>query len=127
MIASLPYKKILKNAAAAFFIYGTWAYGANDTGAVTSAFTQGSMSFAITVILAMYLEIIHRIAGNFIQLTGYVLAWFAFIVGTQAAVHYTVGTEHIFLTLLPGMIIGSIYVVGYLYHLKEGVKDETGF
>ena len=107
------------NATVAFFIYGTWAYGANDVGAEISAVTQGSMSFAITVILATYLEIVHRLSKNLKQLAAYVAIWFAVIMGTQALIHYAVGTERIFLTLLPGMIIGTVYMVGYLLQLHK--------
>ena len=120
MLKKLPYKKIFMNAIVAFFIYGTWAYAANDIGAVTSAFTQGSMSFIITVMLAMYLEIVHRMSKNFMQLVTYVLGWFILIVGTQATIHYMVGTENIFFTLLPSMIIGTVYVIGYLVQLHKG-------
>jgi len=119
MVRTLPYRKILMNATVAFFIYGTWAYAANTIGAEKSAVAQGSMSFINTFILAMYLEIIHRISKNFMQLVLYVCACFAVIVGGQAMIHNMVGTQHIFLTLLPGMIIGTVYMVGYLLQLHK--------
>ncbi|QOR62689.1 hypothetical protein ACM66Z_04280 [Sulfurovum sp. ST-21] len=122
MLRTLPHKKIVMNAIAAFFIYGTWAYGANDVGAVKSAMAQGSMSFANTLVLALYLEVVHRIASGLKQLIAYVFALFLSVVGIQVLIHYTVGTQNIFLTILPGMIIGTIYIVSYLYHLKRMEK-----
>lgn len=122
MLRTLPHKKIVMNAIAAFFIYGAWAYGANNVGAVKSAMAQGSMSFANTLVLALYLEVVHRIASGLKQLIAYVFALFLSVVGIQVLIHYTVGTQNIFLTILPGMIIGTIYIVSYLYHLKRMEK-----
>jgi hypothetical protein len=120
---TLPYKKIFMNAFIAFFIYGTWAYSANHIGAILSAFTQGSMSFVNTFILAISLEIIHIISTNLIHLILYVIGLFCLIVGTQAIVHYIIGTENILLTLLPGMTIGTLYMIIYLLNLYKGNND----
>lgn len=122
MLRTLPHKKIVMNAIAAFFIYGAWAYGANNVGAVKSAMAQGSMSFANMLVLALYLEVVYRIASGLKQLIAYVFALFLSVAGIQVLIHYTVGTQNIFLTILPGMIIGTIYIVSYLYHLKRMEK-----
>ena len=122
MIRELPYKKLFINAAGAFVFYSVWAYFANDGSAVRSSLMQGSMSFIVTFFLAMMLEIIYKKATTAILavLLALLLIWS--LMSVQGIVHYFIGTDHVFMTILPGLILGTIYVVVYLLDLEKRSK-----
>ena len=122
LVKILPYKKIFLNACAAGLLYGTWAYVANDKGALVSAVTQGSMSFSFTFFVAFYLELVHRKASGFTALVLYCVSLIVFLTLMQMSIHYIVDTQNIIATILPSVVIGSIYILFYVLHLKKGMQ-----
>ena len=119
MIKHLPFKKLLINGIGAFVIYAVWAYFANDGSAVRSAFMQGSMSFLMTIFLAIMLEFIYKKATSAISAIIFALLLIWSIMALQAIVHYFIGTDNIFMTILPGLVLGTVYVVVYLLDLNR--------
>jgi len=119
---NLPYKKIFYNAFTSAALYGTWAYIANEKGALISSMTQASMSFFFTFFIAFYLELIHRKVQNFRVLLLYITALLLFLMSSQVAMHYVVDTQNIITTVLPSFIIGTIYITVYVIHLKKSMK-----
>ncbi len=116
----LPYKKIFINGFLSGLLYGTWAYIANDIGALQSALTQGSMSFTFTFFVAFYLEIANQKADSFKALVLYCVALITFLVVAQISIHYMINTENILATVTPSFVIGTVYIVLYLLHLNKG-------
>jgi len=119
MLKELPYKKVFLNASVAFVSYALWTYYLNDVGALFSALTQGSMSFFITFFLASILEMIHRKTDTLLSTFLYTALLLLIITSLQAFMHYLIKTENIGLTVLPSAVFGSIYCMGYLWHLKR--------
>ena len=116
---SLPYKKIFFNGVFSAFLYGIWTYLANDIGAMTSAFTQATLSFSLTFFVAFSLELINQQTKSLkIQIT-FVLLLLFLLVTVQVGTHYFMDTENILKTVTPSLSIGTIYIVLYILHLKK--------
>jgi len=119
LIKYLPYKKLFISGIGAFVIYALWAYYSNEGSAVRSAFMQGSMSFFMTIFLAIMLEFIYKKASAAISAIIFALLLIWSIMTLQAIVHYVIGTDNIFMTILPGLLLGTVYVIVYLVDLDR--------
>ena len=112
-------KEIIVSAIVAFLIYGGWAFWVNDENYIISSLAQGLASAITTVIIALYLEKINEKINNLGLLIFFVGLLMAGLVFLQFMANYLAQTEKIFYTMLPGMIIGGIYIVGYIVHLRK--------
>jgi len=126
MLSKLPYTKIFLNATVAFISYFTWTYLVNDIGVILSSFTQGCMSFLTTFFIASILEIIHLKTKTLMGTSFSVLALMISTIGLQTFTHYMIHTENIAITVLPSAAFGSLYSIGYIWHLKrDDIKSES--
>lgn len=128
---------------AGFLFYGGWALLANSgllsellpegtlvnaagnaegghEAALIAGLTQGSYSFTVTLLLALIVE------GLFQRLSGWPLrsVWvfcvaFVVLVSTSAGVNIMVGTPNVALTILPGLVVSSLYTVVYILALRR--------
>lgn len=119
---SLQYKLI--SALLACFIYGSWAYYINSgdewSDGLNSAFAQGISSFFLTLSIV--------IAVTFLYQTIKVSGWLkivlpSFITAITVAVflvtvHWWIGTQHILITILPSIIVASIFCLVTASKLK---------
>lgn len=118
----------LVSGAIGFVGYGGWAFSANLAygleAAVKAALTQGSYSFALTLVITVLMEYLYGLLAK--PLLRFCVTFFGtctVLYSTSWGVNFLAGTPEIFMTILPGMIIGTIYTLGYtlsLRHLHTG-------
>ncbi len=117
----------LISAITGLIFYGGWAYFVHyDYGftiAIKAFFTQGLISFSITLVLTHFMELIFRRFKS--RRIGY---WFTAIIASILVVliSYTtnviVGTPEVIMTILPGSLISTMYSFSYarlLAHIKK--------
>lgn len=106
------------------FGYGGWAYYANYMHGlmvgVKAAIVQGGYSFALTFAMTMLMERIFSFFDNPIKrfaitflgtcLLLYFTSWF---------INYLAGTPEIWMTILPGYIIGTVMTFFYTLYLSK--------
>ena len=116
------YIRLLLPPLAGFVFYGAWAYWVNMDFGVTAgakaAFTQGSYSLVITLVLALLIEWLysklrllhygHWIVGLIACLLMYSTSW---------GVNALAGTPNIPLTILPGATFSTVYTALYIVAL----------
>ena len=113
----------LINAVLAMVIYGTWAAYANaEHGrdiALTAGAVQASYAFASTLSVSVCaLWAYQRFGrGGYGILLGFGCS-FALMLAIPLFIHTLLGTPELWLTILPGLIWGSMYIVVFLL-LKE--------
>lgn len=107
-----------------FLAYGGWACYANyDYGlevATKAAFTQGSYSFIVTLVMTLFMEALFRLIAN--PTLRFCVTFFgtcAVLYTTSWGVNALMGTPEIFMTILPGIIIGTAYTFGYTLSLSR--------
>lgn len=107
-----------------FLAYGGWAFFVNyDHGlhaATKAAFTQGSYSFAVTLVMTLFMEYLFRLLAN--PTLRFCVTFFgtcAVLYSTSWGVNALAGTPEIFMTILPGIIIGTAYTFGYTLSLTR--------
>ncbi len=109
----------LLNAIAAAAVYGGWAAYANSEHPtmvwLRAAIVQGSTSFGITLTITLLALYAYKRAGQ--GRRGIAIGWL--ISATMMAIipsllHMAAGTPNILHTILPGLIIGSVYLFTYL-------------
>lgn len=105
-------------ASAAALGYGAWGlwvnFAAGTSNATIAAVTQAVYSFALTLFLSLLVEMLQRVIGVSTRgLVTTVIAASASLFVSAFLLQWSVGTQHVVLTILPGWIIGSAYVVGY--------------
>lgn len=109
---------------AGFLCYGAWAYYVNsDAGtalALQAALTQGGYSFTITLLLSTLVERLFVMLTNCRgQCIWSVAISCLFLYVTSWAVNTLSGTLNVFLTLLPGAAVSTIYTVFYVMILNK--------
>ncbi|MGH1440166.1 MAG: hypothetical protein ACRBBR_08665 [Cellvibrionaceae bacterium] len=130
--------RILQNAAVRILVpplmgllfYGSWAFWVNSEFGQTAAFraaaTQGSYSFAITLLLALVVEWLFVLFK--------LLPWRQFWVGliaclllysTSWGVNALTGTPNILWTILPGAAVSTVYTVLYIITLSKLEKSAS--
>jgi quinol-cytochrome oxidoreductase complex cytochrome b subunit len=123
---------ILKNAAirllvppiAGLLFYGSWAFWANheygSNIAYKAACTQGLYSFIITLVFSLCMEALFK-ALQHVPLRSFwvvITACFSLYI-TSWSVNYVAGTPNILLTILPGAIISTLYILVYVFTLRK--------
>ena len=99
----------------AFLAYGFWAgavnYWAQAPHFVKAGLIQGTYAFITTLLLRLSVLAIYkkfRHTDNAIIYT--YLTSFVLLISIPVLIHMTFGTQEIFYAVLPGAIIGSIYL-----------------
>jgi len=103
----------------AFFIYGGWSGYCNieysELIALKAALIQGLFAFTATLgitVLARYL--FNRWGKNKAALCTSFLFCFIILATVPSTIHWLLKTPEIFYSILPGLIWGSLYILGYL-------------
>lgn len=124
---------ILLTSIAAGLGYGGWAVYANFShglrAAAMAAIVQGIYAFALTGCITRVARWgFLRYGGIQGWLAGFGMSFLAMLT-IPLVVHSAVGTPEIGQTILPGLIWGSIYLIGFLYalghHRRMLPKKET--
>ena len=119
--------RILLSAFVAFVGYGAWAFYANHayifSVSIKAALTQGSYSFVLTLSMTSVMEFLHQALGKVrsrLPLTILITCLFLYI--TSWGINKLLRTPEILMTILPGMIIGTIYTFSYGLALEKLLK-----
>jgi len=116
--------RILLSAFAAFVGYGAWAFYANhayiSAVSIKAALTQGSYSFVLTLSMSSFMEFLHQALGKArIRLPLTILITSLFLYTTSWGINKLLRTPEILMTILPGMIIGTLYTFSYGLTLEK--------
>lgn len=119
---SNAFLRILVPPLSGLLFYGAWAYWVNmDYGqavGLKAAATQGGYSFIITLVLALFIEWLYRLLKAVPRFQYWVAALACLLLyATSWGLNFLMGTPNIFLTILPGAIISTIYTVFYVASL----------
>jgi hypothetical protein len=113
---------------AGFLFYGAWAFLINFShgwdSAITAAFTQGSYSFTITLVLALVIEFLfQRLSSTSITAlwrnVWVFIAGFSLLLFTSVGINLLTGTPEIIWTVLPGLTVSAVYTVIYILTLNK--------
>ena len=127
-ILSNPLIRVLVPPFLGFLGYGAWAYWVNSEFgsmmAMKAAFTQGTYSFVITLVLAVTIEWLYRCLQA-LPKGHWLVAFFACLVlySTSWGVNALAGTPNILLTILPGAAMSTIYTFVYVMTLVKLQPD----
>jgi len=113
-----PVYRSLFSAFVGFIFYGGWAYFVHmdysQEIAIKAFFTQGLISFFVTLVLTQFMEVL------FAYIKGYKLAyWFVAVLTSSLVaiisllVNLLVGTPEVLMTILPGLILSTVYSFSY--------------
>lgn len=115
------------SAIAAFLFYGSWAYYANSMHAqpivFKAAITQGTYAFVSTLILSLFIEFLFKIKKNISFFLVFCVTCM-FLYSTSYGINFLLGTPEIFVTILPGMVIGTVYAFFYIFGLSKSRSNE---
>jgi len=99
----------------AFSGYGIWAatvnYYAGSNNFIMAGIIQGTYAFLSTLLLKLSVLKIHAIfkSKNRVKLMTYLVS-FILMLSIPITIHLNSGTQEIFYSILPGVIIGSLYL-----------------
>ena len=125
-----PQKTIIKISLLAALGYGSWAVFVNyDYGMMTwmkAGLAQGSTSFMMTFFLTnlAYMSCHKAGYGKKGIGTGYLASIIAMVVIPYTA-HSIAGTPRIWASMAPGLIWGSVYIIGYLVTLNKKYRTNS--
>ncbi|ODS23924.1 hypothetical protein AB835_06285 [Candidatus Endobugula sertula] len=107
-----------------FLVYGCWALYINSShgwmSAGKAAFTQGSYSFVVTLVLAVSVEWLFTrwltvpLCSLWVFLVALTLLSF-----TSTGLHILAGTPNVLWTILPGLSISAVYTLIYVVALNK--------
>jgi hypothetical protein len=105
-------------------MYGAWALWANSAhGAAAgwrAAGTQFLVSFVVTLTITAVMEQVHAsLSSRLRRLVGAVAASVGVTVIFTIALHYASGTPEILATVVPVLLLGSLYCVAYVANLER--------
>lgn len=107
-----------------FLFYGSWAFWVNyehgQALALKAAFTQGSYSFTITLVLALIVEWLFLRLKNWpfpLFCIGLIACSFLYL--TSWSLNYFAGTPNILMTILPGAAVSTVYTFIYITGLNK--------
>ena len=114
-------KRMLITGLLSALIYGLWTYyinaGANNVW--VSAFTQAINSFVGGYLVAGLVELTYRVVPVPYKFMVAAFVPYALLMIVYAFIHHSIGTQHIFYTILPNMIIGFPYFYLYISNLEK--------
>lgn len=85
-----------------------------------AALTQGSYSFTITLVLALLIEWLFKALKHMrfhLSLVGTIAC--SLLYTSSWGINYLTGTPNIFLTILPGAAVSTVYTVMYIVTLSK--------
>ena len=92
----------------AFFIWGSWAYFINHN--IISALAQGTASFVITLILIRSVTwLFYSLPKNFFRTILPALITISCTGSALVLIHFLVGTQRVFFTILPPITVAAIF------------------
>ncbi|MGI9286647.1 MAG: hypothetical protein ACR2P1_14775 [Pseudomonadales bacterium] len=107
-----------------FLAYGGWAFYANYAhgvdAATKAAFTQGSYSFTVTLVMTLLMESLFRLLSN--PALSFCTTFFVtctILYSSSWGINVLAGTPEILMTILPGIIIGTVYTFVYTLSLAR--------
>ncbi len=108
----------LLTALAGFLGYGGWAYWSNlsagDKIALKAFWVQGLVSFCLTYLLNLYLEwLVNQWTYTGLKLQKIWIVATLSVMLLSGLLHYGFGTPNILITILPGSVLGSLYIFSY--------------
>ena len=111
----------------ALIVYGGWAYYVNSpygvSAGIRAASVQGGYSLVLTLSTTLLMEGLYhslqsiRPGGGNLVLT--VLLTSAVTFTTAWVINRGFGTPRIFMTILPGFLIGTAYTIAYVFALHK--------
>ena len=111
-----------------FLAYGGWAFYVNYAhgldAATKAAFTQGSYSFIVTLVMTLLMEYLFRLLSN--PGLRFCVTFFgtcAVLYSSSWGVNVLAGTPEILMTILPGVVIGTVYTFVYTLSLARLQAD----
>ena len=117
-----PFTRSLIAAFVGFIFYGGWAYfvqmGYGTEIAIKAFFTQGLISFGITLVLTHFMEVVFKCFDSV-----RIAFWFTSISTSLSVViislliNILVGTPEVIMTILPGSIMSAFYSFSYVKFL----------
>jgi len=115
---SLPIIRSLISAVTGFLFYGGWAYFVHmDHGFDISSkafLTQGTISFCVTLVLTQFMELAFAYAKSWKFVYWFVaILTSALVAIISLSINLWVGTPEVLLTILPGLIISTVYSFSY--------------
>lgn len=121
-----PALRLLVSASAGLLAYGAWAFIANmehgNSMAYRAAITQGSYSFVITLLLTGIMEWsfkLHQGSSQRMRFWKTCIPVCVLLYLSSWVVNFLAGTPNIFLTILPGAILSSVYTFSYVAALGK--------
>lgn len=118
----------LANSLCALIGYGSWAAYSNATFgrfvAMKAFCVQGSFAFLATMTLtALAAWLYHSWGRSWQAITCSFIACFSIMATIPTTLHLLIKTPNILLSILPGLICGSLYILGYLFVLHKQLKS----
>ena len=111
--------RIMVPPVAGFLFYGTWAFWVNSAHGVKAAAiagsAHGSYSFVITLVSALMIEWLFRVLQAFsLRALWTTLIALLLLYVSSYGVNALAGTPNIWLTILPGAGISTVYTILYV-------------
>ena len=105
-------------------MYGAWALWANlGHGAAAgwrAAATQFVVSFVVTLTITTLMEQVHaRQSSRLARAGGALAASIGTTVALTLALHWASGTPEILATVVPVLVLGSLYCIAYVANLER--------
>lgn len=108
--------------------YAGWAYVANmqhgSALGLSAAITQGAYSFTAALVTTLLLDWLRHVFGS--TWRGSLTTVLISCTGLTAlgyVLHWSAGTPEIFVTLLPGAVLGSAYATAYVIALDSKERN----
>ncbi|KIM04804.1 MAG: hypothetical protein KN64_06395 [Sulfurovum sp. AS07-7] len=125
----ISWRSVIVNGVGAGLVYGTLAFLANKNIDIDKAFGAGFLqfllSFASTFIYVLFLEIVFKEeALTFAKKLLYTLILESLYSTTLILAHYLHKTPDILMTVLPSILLGGGYMIGYVIWIykHENIK-----
>jgi hypothetical protein len=111
-------------AVAAGCMYGAWAFWANvghgTAAGWRAAGTQFAVSFVVTLTITTLMEQVHaRLSSRLARVGGALAASVGATVTFTLALHWASGTPEIVATVVPVLMLGSLYCIAYVVNLER--------
>ena len=124
------YTRSFISALTGFIFYGGWAYFVHyDYGhivALKAFITQGLVSFTITLVLTQSMELLYKkFSSPKVGFWVTAVTISVLVVLFSMTINTIVGTPEVFMTILPGSLMSTIYTFSYvrlLSHIKKEKK-----
>ena len=105
-------------------MYGAWALWANSAHGTAAGWraagTQFFVSFVVTLGITTVMEQVHaRLASRLRRVFGAIAASVGTTVVFTIFLHYASGTPEILATVVPVLVLGSLYCVAYVANLER--------